>query len=52
MSAQAFWCEGKAAFDSRVLASKAAKRRTARDVYRCITCRKWHVGTKHWKKAR
>lgn len=41
-----FWCDGKEAFESAVLAFAAATRRRdcPREHYRCLTCGKFHVG--------
>lgn len=35
-------CVGKTPFDTRVAAEQAARRGVT--VYRCKTCRRWHVG--------
>lgn len=46
-------CAGKEAFNGRLRAEKAAKRRPGRTSYRCAYCRMWHMGTvqpKHFKK--
>ncbi len=42
-----FWCAGKVAFDSAILAHAAAIRRRdcPREHYRCRGCGKFHVGS-------
>ena len=40
-------CHGKASFRNQQVASKAARRRHGRCVYRCFVCGAWHVGTIH-----
>lgn len=37
-------CEGKMAFASRRIATKASRRKRGREAYKCDFCRKWHVG--------
>jgi uncharacterized protein YlaI len=37
-------CDGKVAFDDRRIAEKAARRRPGQRTYKCMNCKKWHVG--------
>lgn len=50
--AEEIFCTGKVAFDSRELAVKTSHNRarskggkSERDAYKCVACRKWHLGT-------
>lgn len=46
----AYWCDGKAAFDSAHLAMEVAERsqtKGPRHIYRCGSCGCFHVGSEH-----